>query len=106
MSTFAHTPLPDADRRAFSRALDEWAGKPAETFSRTFPPCNEIADGHDETAILAKVFRAVAADYPLHDATRPLAILSAALTFHERQLELLWTDAKSARPGRIAPRTT
>lgn len=104
--TFIFAPLPDRDRRAFLTALGDWSGKPRSTFSRSFPPCNEIANGDDENEILAKVFSAIASDYPHYEATRALTILHSAIDTHTRRYDLLWADAKSTHPGQPTQRTT
>jgi hypothetical protein len=104
--TFCYTPPPASDRRAFLAALDHWSGTPRAKFSMTFPPCNEIAGGDDENALLAQVFSAVASEFPHHEATRALSILHAAIDTHTRHFDLLWQDAKSNPPNSPMIKTT
>lgn len=103
--TFLHTALPDYDRRAFLNALHDWAGKPQDSFSLTLPPCNQVR-GSDENLVLAGIFRAIASDYPMHDATRALCIVQSAIDTHTRRHAMLWQDAKGTHPGQPTRRTT
>lgn len=91
-------------KATFLVALDTWAKRPAQDFSKNSPPVDQIPDQFsDENAELAAIFYRLTRAENL---TAQIALIQLELFHHNRHYSLAWDQARGETDPRHRPQRT
>lgn len=90
-----------ADQTAFLSALAEWSGRMLADFPTAAPPCPAVGTA-EEDAVLATIFAQLAVSAPYFAPSNNLAIITSAITAHQRRYDLMLDHARGIRAGDVA----